>query len=482
VPAVKGVTFTVEPGEVHSLLGENGAGKSTLMKMAAGAVAPSEGQILIDGKEISFANPAAALHAGIAMVYQETSLIPSMTVAQNVFLGNERFFNRVRGLNIAAQQLLNSLNFPVDPHKDVAALGAGQKQMVEIARSLQFGARVIVFDEPTATLTPEEKHHFFGLIQRLRERGISIVFISHALEEALAISDRITILRDGSHVITAHASELDRDAIVRHMVGRSLAAGLYDKRRAEDARPAGPQVLSVENLSMGGIVRNNSFSVYAGQITGMFGLVGSGRTETAKVLAGIAKRDIFHGGEIRRGDRYARYRVPRPAVLDGIGYVTEDRKIEGFFEVGSIAENIYAGTLVTREGGTALTSRSKMREIARKWISKLHIRAINDDARVIELSGGNQQKVVIAKTLVQSPEIIIFDEPTRGVDVGAIAEIHKIIHDLADSGVAVIVISSYLPEVLALSDRLLVFKQGRVVEELRAGEADERKVMFAAVH
>jgi simple sugar transport system ATP-binding protein len=482
-PAVKDVSFTIRPGEIHALLGENGAGKSTLTKMIAGAVQPSSGQILLQGRPVAFDTPNEALRNGIAMVFQETSLVPSLTVAQNIYLGAEPFFNRLRGLYISAQQFLQQLNFNVDPTKLVSQLGAAQRQMVEIARAVHHKARLIIFDEPTATLTPEEKHHFFGLIDRLKNDGVSIVFISHALEEALAISDRITVLRDGEHVLTEDTCAMDRDKIIKAMVGRTLSDELYgaDKRKRE-RRSAGERVLSVQNLSMGSIVKNNAFSLYAGQITGVFGLIGSGRTETAKIIAGIVKRDFLHGGEILLDGKSIRYRTPRPAVRDKVVYVTEDRKLEGFFETMSISENIYMGKLASTEQTATIVRYSEIANVADQWRKALNIRAISGDARVIELSGGNQQKVVIAKALVQKPRLIIFDEPTRGVDVGAIAEIHQLIHRLADEGLAVMVISSYLPEILALSDRILVTRQGRVVEEFSPEEALEEKIMYAAVH
>ncbi|MGO4837245.1 ATP-binding cassette domain-containing protein, partial [Rhizobiaceae sp. 2RAB30] len=268
------------------------------------------------------------------------------------------------------------------------------KQMVEIARAVRKNVRVIIFDEPTASLTPEEKHHFFALIARLKLRGVSIVFISHAIEEALQIADRITILRDGELVASDATATFDRDKIIRAMVGRTLSNALYRKHSGSGARPTGEKVLSVQNLSMGNIVRNTSFSVYSGQITGMFGLIGSGRTETAKIVAGVAKRNFFNGGEVRLRDRSVRYRVPRQAMRDGIVYVTEDRKIEGFFETMSIAENLFMGKLAAGLEERTVVSMSEMRALATEWTKALNIKAIDHNARVIELSGGNQQKVV----------------------------------------------------------------------------------------
>tara|TARA_B110000211_G_C14090175_1_gene558572 strand:- start:41 stop:1540 length:1500 start_codon:yes stop_codon:yes gene_type:complete len=482
VPAIFEVNFTLLRGEVHALLGENGAGKSTLTKIIAGVTKRTTGELLFNGQSVDFATPSQALDAGIAMVFQENSLVPSMSVAQNVFLGDETFFNRLRGKYIAAQQLMGSLNFSVDPWATVATLGAAKKQMVEIARAVRQNAKVIIFDEPTASLTPEEVAHFFSLIERLKLRGVSIIFIGHALEESLHIADRITVLRDGERVLTDSSANLDREKIIQAMVGRSLLAEIYSTKSERVARTPGSKALSVQDLSMGNIVRNNSFTVYRGQITGIFGLIGSGRTETAKIIAGVAKRRFFYGGEIFLDGKRIRYRVPRQAVRDGIVYVTEDRKLEGFFDNMSIAENIHTGFLAANQTKSMILKMSEMKELASYWTKSLNVKAINTDAHVVELSGGNQQKVVIAKSLVQEPKMIFFDEPTRGVDVGSIAEIHQLIGNLADQGHAIVVISSYLPEIMNISDRILVCQNGRVVEEFSPAEATEKKIMYAAVH
>jgi simple sugar transport system ATP-binding protein len=483
VPAIEDVDFSVYPGEIHCLVGENGAGKSTLMKCISGTQRLTSGRLLVGGKPAHFESPSDGIKAGIAMVYQETSLVPTMTVAQNIFLGDEKLFNRLRGLNIAAQQVLQSMNFVVDPSATVLSLGAAKKQMVEIAKAVRARARVIVFDEPTASLTPEEKEHFFDHVRVLRARGIGIVFISHALEETLAVGDRITVMRDGKRVLTRPASELDRDELIRNMVGRALSGKLYGRRGAgSKVRPRGAKVLSVENLTMGKIVKNNSFSIYAAQITGMFGLVGSGRTETAKIVVGALKRNFFGGGKVYLGDREVRYRVPVQAVNDGIAYVTEDRKLEGFFETMSIADNVTVGFLAGVRGRAPIVRRGESVARADALRERLHVRALSADAKVVELSGGNQQKVVIANSLVQKPRVIVFDEPTRGVDVGAIAEIHQLLNDLADEGLAVVVISSYMPEILSISDRILVMREGRVVEEFDVRSATPEAILYAAVH
>jgi ABC-type sugar transport system ATPase subunit len=447
----------------------------------AGVVTLSSGTILIEGREAAPRTPLEARHLGIAMVFQENSLVPTMTVAQNLFLGQEKFYNRLRGIYIAAQQFLQSLNFDVSPTATVSLLGAAKKQMVEIARAVLHNAKVIIFDEPTASLTPEEKKYFFDLVLELKRRGVSVIFISHALEEALQISDRITVLRDGRQVVTDDTRSFDRARIVQAMVGRDLSQTLYGRRK-QSVRPPGRRVLSVQNLRMASLVKNTSLSVFAGQITGIFGLVGAGRTETFKVVSGVMKRDFFHGGEVFLNGRSVRYRVPAPAVRDGIAYVTEDRKVEGFFETMSIARNIYIGVLAKLGRKRLLVSRREAEALGEQWIKTLNVRAIGKEVKVVELSGGNQQKVVIAKSLAQAPDLIIFDEPTRGVDVGAIAEIHQLINRLADEGKAVVVISSYLPEIMALSDRILVARQGKVVEEFSALEATEEKIMYAAIH
>ena len=480
VHAIEAVDFDLYPGEVHALVGENGAGKSTLCKAIAGAIQLTSGDFVLDGKPAKFEQPRDALHAGICMVYQETSLVPTMTAAQNIELGSEKLLTRFRTLNIQAQQLLQSLNFHVDPATPVALLGTAKKQMVEIARAIYNKARIIIFDEPTASLTPEEIVHFFHLVRDLRARGVSIIYISHALEESLQIADRITVLRDGKRVITAPAKQLTRDALVQHMVGREVAQAVYGRKEKTGQRRE--KVLTVENVTMGMAVKNMSFSVYAGEVVGIAGLIGSGRTEIAKVVYGALKRNLVNGGTIRLRGRPIRYRVPRQAINDGIAYITEDRKANGFFETMVVDDNVYIGNLATRRGWSFLLSRARRSKLANYWVERLKINALQRKARIVELSGGNQQKVVLAKTLVQEPSIIIFDEPTRGVDVGTIPHIHAEIRRLADEGKAVVVISSYLPEILAVSDRILVARTGRIVAEFDAAEATQDKILYAAVH
>jgi ABC-type sugar transport system ATPase subunit len=484
VHAIEGVDFDLYPGEVHALVGENGAGKSTLCKAIAGAIRLSSGEYHVDGRPVRFERPGDALAAGIAMVYQETSLVPTMTVAQNIELGNEKLLTRFRSLNIQAQQLLQSLNFQVDPALPVGLLGTAKRQMVEIARAVYHKARVIIFDEPTASLTPEEIVHFFHLVRDLRARGVGIIYISHALEESLQISDRITVLRDGKLVVTAKTAEMSREKLVRHMVGRDIAQTHYARQHRDAPRRNArrEKLLSVENVTMGTAVKNMSFSVYAGEVVGIAGLIGSGRTEIAKIVYGALKRNLINGGLIYLRGKPVRYRVPKQAINDGIVYITEDRKLNGYFETMVVDDNVYLGRLATKSGWRFLLSKLERAKLANYWVERLKISALQRKARIAELSGGNQQKVVVAKSLAQDPSIVIFDEPTRGVDVGTIPEIHAQIRQLAAEGKAVVVISSYLPEVLSISDRILVAQRGRIVAEFDAADATEDKIMYAAIH
>jgi len=484
VNAIEAVDFDLYPGEIHALVGENGAGKSTLCKAIAGAIKLTSGEYLVDGKPVDFERPRDALAAGICMVYQETSLVPTMTAAQNIELGNEKLLTRFKKLNIQAQQLLQSLNFHIDPATPVAMLGTAKRQMVEIARAVYNNARIIIFDEPTASLTPEEIVHFFNLVRDLRGRGVGVIYISHALEESLQLSDRITVLRDGKLVLTEPTQEMTRERLVRAMVGRDITQTYYGQKEGEAERPRqrGERVLTVENVTMGNIVKNMSFSVYTGEVVGIAGLIGSGRTEIAKIVYGALKRNLINGGTIKLRGKPIRYRVPKEAINDGIGYITEDRKLNGFFETMVVDDNVYIGKLATRAGWSFLLSRARRNKLASYWVERLKISALQRRAKIVELSGGNQQKVVVAKSLAQEPSIIFFDEPTRGVDVGTIPEIHGQIRQLPREGKAVVVISSYLPEVLAISDRILVARQGRIVAEFAAAEATEDKIMYAAIH
>jgi simple sugar transport system ATP-binding protein len=480
IAALQSADFDLFAGEVHALVGENGAGKSTLCKLIAGVITPSEGRLVIDGRTVQLTAPKDAARYGISMVYQETSLVPQLTVAQNMVLGRERAFNSVRKVRNAARQVLQRLNFNVDPSQLAGSLSAAKRQMVEIARAVLNDARIIILDEPTAALTPEETEHLFELMKSLQKSGVAMIFISHALEEALIHADRITVLRNGQLVKTGPATGFNRDRLIRFMIGDDLAAHSSAPRAARVARTALP-VLRVENIRMGNVVNNMSFSIFPGEITGIAGLIGSVRSEVAKVIMGHTKRN-FGGGQIWLEGREVRYSLPAQAVAAGIAYVSEDRKLDGFFDVMSVSENIGLGWLAKFGRGAVVAPRTKMRAVAREWEERLAIRRIGSDQAVLYLSGGNQQKVVIAKSLVQKPKLVIFDEPTRGVDVGAIAEIRQIIRAFAEGGAGVMLISSYLPEILDLSDRILVAKSGTIVAEFARSEASAEKILHAAIH
>jgi ABC-type sugar transport system ATPase subunit len=320
-------------------------------------------------------------------------------------------------------------------------------------------------------------------VRDLRARGVAIIYISHALEESLKISDRITVLRDGKLVVTAKTPDMTREKLVRYMVGRDITQTYYAREPGgQERHHRAEKVLAVENVTMGAVVKNMSLSVYAGEVVGIAGLIGSGRTEIAKIIFGAMKRNLINGGMIYLRGKPIRYRVPKQAINDGIGYITEDRKLNGFFETMRIDDNIYLSKLATKLGFSFLLSRVRRNQLANYWVERLKISALQRKARIVELSGGNQQKVVIAKSLAQDPSIVIFDEPTRGVDVGTIPEIHAQIRRLADEGKAVVVISSYLPEILAVSDRILVARLGRIVAEFDGATATEDKIMYAAIH
>lgn len=476
VAALADIDLALHPGEIHALVGENGAGKSTLAGIVAGSVQPTSGVIMIDGQELVFASPADSVHAGIAMVQQEATLVPSMTVAQNLQLGIEPGFCRKRASYQAAKQALRTVTANIDPVVTVETLSPGERQLIGIARGIARQARVLVLDEPTASFSPTERRQLFDLISALREAGVAIVFIAHALEEALQLADNITVLRDGRLVASASASEFTRDSLIRLMTGRFLT------HLARQPLPAkrGGRVLSVRNVCMGARVRDVSFDLHAGEIVGFAGLLGAGRTEIARVIAGDLKRDMIHGGTICLRGKAVRYRSPGQAVRDGIVYITEDRKTDGIFEWASAGENIRVGALASRTGKRFFYSGPIDDAAVEQLIGNLRITALTRDLPVTCYSGGNQQKVVMAKALVQAPEIVFFDEPTRGVDVGAIEHIHDTIRELARSGTAVVVISSYLPEILHIAQRILVFRNGTIVSEMETANATEQQILAAA--
>jgi len=474
VRALDGVTFEVRRGEVHALVGENGAGKSTLVKILAGAVLRDKGEIRVEGRTVEIPSPHAAQELGVAMIYQEFNLVPHLTVAENIFLGREpqvlpgivdwgRMYRE-------AAAVLDRLGVSLDVREPVSRLSVAQQQMVEIAKAISASAKLIVMDEPSATLTEHELTRLFELIGALRKDGVSIIYISHRLEEIFEIADRVTVLRDGQLIGTHLVSELTKDDIIRMMVGRQLTAQI-PKRQVE----IGEEVLRVEGLT-GGIVRDVSFVVRAGEIVCLTGLVGAGRTEVARLVFGAEPRTA---GRVLVQGKAARIRSPRDAIHYGIGFVTEDRKAQGLVLGFTVRENVTLAhlDLLSYYG---FIRRQQERAAAGRFIQSLHIRTPSPEQITRNLSGGNQQKVVLAKWLLTESRVLLFDEPTRGIDVGAKAEIYHLMGDLAASGVAMLMITSELPEALGMADRLLVMHDGRMVAEIPRSEATQEKVMFYA--
>lgn len=475
VQALRGVDLRLYAGEVHALVGENGAGKSTLVKLFAGIHQPDTGVIKIEGATVELHSPAQAQRLGIAVIHQEPTLFPDLNVAENVFMGRQPLdrFGRVDWKRMYAdvERLLASLDVQLSVYAPVQGLSVADQQLVEIAKALSLDARVLIMDEPTAALSPHEVKELFVIVEQLRQRGVAILFVSHRLEEIFELADRVTILRDGAYVTSGLTAQFTTEDIIRHMVGRELSA-LFPKGHAE----IGEVVLSVEHLTRAGVFRDISFQLRRGEILGLAGLVGAGRTEIARVLFGIDRAD---SGEIRIGQKVVHITSPKAAMQYGIAYVPEDRHQHGLVLDFSIMSNMTLPILqqVSKLGAV---DRRRERAIATDYSQQLHVRSAGIDQLVKALSGGNQQKVVLAKWLITHPSILILDEPTRGIDIGAKAEVHRIISDLAVKGLAIILISSELPEVLAMSDRVLVLHEGRIAGAFDRAEADQEKVMFAA--
>jgi rhamnose transport system ATP-binding protein len=472
--ALDAVSLTLRPGEVHALVGENGAGKSTLVKILAGIHQPDSGTILLDGDPVQIAGPAHARALGIAVVHQEPRLFPDLTVAENVFIGHApagRFGIIDWGsTRRSAQALFDQLGVRFDVAAPVRGLSMADQQLIEIAKALSVEARVLVLDEPTASLSAHEVERLFAIVRRLRDRGVSILFVSHRLDEVFELCDRATVFRDGRHVITTDTVALTTADLIRHMVGRAVS--LFPKVET----PVGDVLLEVEHLTRAGAFRDVSFSVRAGEIVGFAGLVGAGRTEIARVLFGIDARDT---GEVRLGDLPVVHRSPSEAMSDGIAYLPEDRHQEGLVLAFSIAQNVTL-PILPRLFPRLLVRTAMERRIANEYTQQFNVRMTGVDQLVGALSGGNQQKVVLAKWLASKPRVLILDEPTRGIDIGAKVEVHRIISELAASGLGIILISSDLPEVLAMSDRILVLHEGRLTAEIPRARATEERVMFAA--
>lgn len=468
--------FSLDRGEVHALMGENGAGKSTLMKILGGIYRKDGGRVMVSGVERDISNPREATGLGIAMIHQELNLIPHLSVMENLFLGREFVFGRTgwirwNRMKAEAKKWLEQLEMDLDPSAQTGDLSVGQQQMVEIAKALSLEAKILVLDEPTAALTNREIESLFNVIRSLKKQGVGMIYISHRMEEIFEICDRITVMRDGETVGTRISSETDMNELVRMMVGREIK-----NRYPRNPVPPGEERLSVEGLTRKGEVKDVTFSIRQGEIVGLAGLMGAGRTETADLLFGIRKPD---GGTIRIDGQEVRIRRPEDAIRHGIAYVTEDRKQEGLVLPLSVRENLSLPNLPSLSSWGVI-HRQKEARLTEETVKTLSVKTSGPEQEVRTLSGGNQQKVVIGKWLATSPRVLILDEPTRGVDIGAKEEIYRLMDRLAREGLAILLISSDLPEVLGMSDRVLVMHEGRVTGRFEKGEATQENVMRAA--
>ena len=479
VHALKDARFDVRRGEVHALIGENGAGKSTLIKIVSGVYQPDTGEILLDGRRVAFSNPREAHTAGIATIYQELGLYPELSVAENIFMGHAPTSKRLgfeiidwETMELQAEALLAELNIVnLDVGAKVGALNVGNRQRVEIAKALSLDAQILIMDEPTAALSESDVEKLFSIVRLLRERGVSIIYISHRLNEVFELADRVTVLRDGEYIGTKDVVDTDEAELISMMVGRTIE-NLFPKQAAV----IGDVVLEVRQLNRPPLTRDISFSVRAGEIVGLAGLVGSGRSETAQVIFGVLPAE---SGEILLRGAPVKISRPSEAVDHGIGYVPEDRGHQGLIREMTIRENTSMAVLDTVSTNTFI-SRTRERLLANQSIQQLSIRATGPDQITNKLSGGNQQKVVVSKWLASNPILLIMDEPTRGIDVGAKAEIHRLMSRLAaEEGLAILMISSELPEILAMSDRILVMREGRLVGEFTREEATQEVIAHA---
>jgi ribose transport system ATP-binding protein len=475
VLAVQDVSLDILPGEVHALVGENGAGKSTLMKVLAGVYKKDAGQVIYRGKEVDIPNPRAAQHLGISMIHQELYLMPHLTVAQNVFIGREprkvlNFLVDDDQINEKTRQLMSLLHLQLDPRGKVAALTVAKQQMVEIVRALSFNSEVLIMDEPTAALAEAEIEELFRVIHRLSQNGVGIVYISHRLEELKRISDRITVMRDGRYVDTVPTAEASIDQVIKMMVGRTIyqEASEYPEQGNQEI------VLAAKNLKQGNVIKDVSFELKKGEILGFAGLMGAGRTEVMRAVFGA---DPLDSGEIYVRGKRVHIKSPKDAVRQGIAYLSEDRKRYGLALGMNVENNIVLGTLQRFLGFLGWVKSRTTRSVAARFVDKLAIKTPSLQQKVKNLSGGNQQKVVLGKWLVADTSILIFDEPTRGIDVGAKSEIYRLLNDLAGQGKSIIMISSELPEILRMSHRIVVMCEGRITGELIGSEATQEEIM-----
>jgi ribose transport system ATP-binding protein len=476
VQALKNVDFVLLRGEIHGLVGENGAGKTTLMRILTGVLPMDSGTIILRGKPVHIENPKHAQLLGISVIHQELSVLPNLTVGQNILLGREPrsflpFLVDWKKLYLASREHLRRLNIEIDPRIPLSELSVAQRQMVEIARALSFQADIIVMDEPTSALTEKEIESLFSLMRSLREQGISIIFISHKIEEIFSIVDRVTVLRDGALVGSMPISAIKMEEVVKMMVGRELKE-MFPKASV----PQEEVVLSVRNLRRGKELQGISFDLHRGEILGLAGLVGSGRTLVARAIFGA---DPLEEGEIWIEGKRVHISSPQEAISKGIGFLPEDRKAQGLFLGLPLSYNI-AITGLKKLSFLGVLLFNKIKGLALEFVKKLRIKTPSVLQVARNLSGGTQQKVVLAKWLALKPKILILDEPTRGIDVGAKAEIHAIMSDLAKQGVAILMISSELPEIMGISDRILVMHEGRITGEFRREEATQDKIMLCA--
>lgn len=475
VHALDDVAFSVAAGEVHALVGENGAGKSTLIKILSGIHRPDAGEIRLGGNPVEWKSPKNALEAGIAVIHQELSLAPHLTVAENIFLGREPrkgpFLDRST-MYKEAQRLLDRIHASFDAGRETGTLTTGEQQLAEIAKALSLNVRILAMDEPTSSLSSQETETLFSLIGELREQGVGIIYISHRLEEVFRVADTVSVLRDGTYAGGGPLTDFSEEDIVRLMVGRSVET-LFPR----EAPQPGGVALEVDGLSRQGVLEDISFEVREGEILGFSGLVGSGRSNVARCLFGL---EPFQKGHIRIMGEDASIERPADALDLGLFLVPEDRKLQGLFLNRSVESNATVLQLVRHLLGRFFVNRKRQRDEAERLTSELNVRFASLDQQVNNLSGGNQQKVAIAKGLSVTPKILILDEPTRGIDVGAKAEIHHLMNQLTREGMAIIMISSELPEILGMSDRIVVMRQGRMTATFSSAEATSEKIMLAA--
>ncbi len=476
VAALRDGRLRLDAGSVHALCGGNGAGKSTFLKIVMGLEARDAGTLRLDGREVRFASPREALAAGVCIIEQELSPVPAMTVAENVFLGREplRAFGRVDfpRMNAAARELLARLGFPIPPERLMMDLTVAQLQLVEIAKALSHDARVIIMDEPTSALGEAEADQLFQAVARLKAQGKGIIYVSHRLSEIFRIADRFTVFRDGAHVAEGDMAGVTREALIQHIVGRPLAEEFVKRNR-----PRPETVLAVEGLSRGRLLRDVSFTARRGEILGLYGLMGAGRTEILECLFGLAPDRT--GGHVAIEGRPVRVRTPREAIGHGLALVTEDRKGSGLVLSQSVRANIVMAGLEGLSNGPAMSVRRE-KGAAKRMIEMFGIRAATDQLDVSGLSGGNQQKVVLGKWFLTEPRILLLDEPTRGVDVGAKREIYRIMSDFAEGGGTVIMVSSEIDEVLGMADRVVVIRDGRVAGEMGRADATPQALVNLA--